>query len=386
MPAEPAAGGTAATPDARARFGGVVIAALALPGLADAQSDPPAPLVAFKWLDYQDWQPGLKRVSVTSPSLYARATLGERWGIEGSFTTDSVAGATPRWHTSVSGASRQTEFRRAGDVKVTRYGDRRGWSLGAAASKEHDFESAAASAELRLASDDNNRTWNLGAAVTRDRIGATVRPDLDERRRTLELAAGVTQAVSRSDLVQAGLTLARGRGHYSDPYKFPDERPRERDQAIATLRWNHHFEAASVTLRGSYRYYRDSFGIRSHTLGLEPVVPIGESVVLTPVLRLYSQTAARFYYDPVYSFVGEPFPPGYVDEPPRFISPDQRLSAFGAVTLGAKIAWKIDPLWTVDLKVEHYRQRGAWQWQGRGSPGLARFSARWVQWGVARSF
>ncbi|MBK8104178.1 MAG: DUF3570 domain-containing protein [Betaproteobacteria bacterium] len=267
-----------------------------------------------------------------------RAPLGERWAAEVGVTADSVSGASPRYHTAISGASRMSDERRAGDVKVTRFDERSSWSLGAAASDENDFTSRAVSAQASWASDDNNRSWNAGIGYIRDRIGSSNDPALDERRRTLELAGGVTQALSRLDLVQLGLTLVEGRGYYTDPYKSLDARPDARRQAIATVRWNHHFEASEITLRSHYRHYRDSFGVRSHTLQFDPIWQATTRLAITPSLRLYTQTAASFYYDPVYSFLGAPLPPGYVEAPPRYLSADQRLSAFGAVTLGIRLA------------------------------------------------
>lgn len=363
-------------------------AALALPGVATGQSEPgPGPgLMAFRWLSYQDSQPGLQRVGVKSPSLLLRAPLGDRWAAEGSLTADSVSGASPRYHTAISGASRMSDERRAGDVKITRFDDRGSWSLGAAASDENDFSSRAVSAQASWSSDDNNRTWNGGIGYTRDRIGSSNDPTLDEHRRTLEVHVGVTQALSRLDLVQLGLTLVEGNGYYTDPYKSLDARPAARRQGIATLRWNHHFEATDITLRSHYRHYRDSFGVRSHTLQFEPVWQAATRLAITPGLRLYTQTAASFYYDPVYSFVGAPLPPGYIEAPPRYLSSDQRLSAFGAITLGIRLAWQIDDDWATDVQFDRYEQRGAWHQGGPGSPGLAPFSARFLQWGLSRRF
>jgi hypothetical protein len=373
---------------ARGGWGSVVAAALALPGAAAAQLEPgPGPaMLSVKVLDYRDWQPDLERVQVRSPSLLLRLPLGERWGLEAGVTADSVSGASPRWHTAVSGASRFEDERRAGDVKVTRYDERSSWSLGLAASDENDFRSRALSATAQWASDDNNRSWSLGFGFTRDRIGSADDPTLAEQRRTVELAAGVTQALSRADLVQAQLTLARGEGYYDDPYKRPDQRPDERRQTILALRWNHHFEDAEVTLRSSYRHYRDSFGIRSHTLQLEPVFTPIPGVALLPSLRLYTQRAASFYFDPLYSYIGEPYPPGYGEGLPRAWSADQRLSGFGAVTLGFKLVLELGDGWSTDLRIDRYEQRGDWRIGGPGSPGLAPFSARFAQWGLTRWF
>jgi hypothetical protein len=102
-PARPAAEPSLADPArlaaepvrARPAWGPVVMAALALPGVAPAQVEavPGERLVAFKWLSYDDWQPGLDRIRVNSPSVLVRAPAGEKWVVEGSFTADSVSGA-----------------------------------------------------------------------------------------------------------------------------------------------------------------------------------------------------------------------------------------------------------------------------------------------------
>jgi hypothetical protein len=364
------------------------MAALALPGTAPAQVEPvPGErLVAFKWLSYDDWQPGLDRIRVESPSLLVRTPVGERWALEASGTTDRVSGASPRWHTAVSGASRMSDRRRAGDVKLTRLDERRSVTLGAAASSENDFDSRAVSLAAAWASDDNNRTWNAGLAFTRDRIGSTDDPALDASRRTWEATGGVTQVLSRADIVQAGLTVAYGSGFYDDPYKRPDRRPDERRQLIGQLRWNHHFEAADLTLRSSLRGYRDSFGIRSTTLQFEPVVQVQPAFTVTPSLRLYTQRAASFYFDPTYSFTGAPDPPGFPADPDALVSADQRLAGFGAVTLGIKLAVTWGEGWSADLRLDRYEQRSGWRVGGPGSPGLAPFSARFVQVGLARRF
>jgi Protein of unknown function (DUF3570) len=366
----------------------LLAASLALPGVAMAQdlAGPGPGVVAFKWLHYRDQQPGWRRINVSAPSLWISTPLGPSWELQTSLTADSVSGASPRYHSSVSGASRMKDERRAGDFKLTHFGVASALSAAVASSDENDFHSRALSAQARWDSDDRNRSWNLGAGLTLDRIGSSDDASLADKRRTVELSAGLTQALSRTDLVQLQLTHAAGHGHYSDPYKRLDSRPRSRYQSSALLRWNHHIEATDITVRSAYRGYRDSFGIRSHTLSVEPVWQAGQRITLTPSLRLYSQTAARFYYDPVYSFAGAPYPPGYLESPPQYLSPDQRLSAFGALTLGLKLAMKFDAHWQGDVKLERYEQRSAWRVGGPGSPGLAPFSARFITLGLQRSF
>ncbi len=378
----------AATDDLH-RPGGLLAAALLLPGVlplpAQAEPAPEQAVVAVKHLDYQDWQPGLKRTRVTAPSAYLLLPLNAQWSLEASAVSDSVSGASPRHHTAVSGASRQTEKRRAADVKLSHHGERDGWNIGAATSDENDFHSDTLSAGANWSTADNNRTWSTGAAYTRDRIGATGNPTLDERRRTVQWMGGVTQNLSAHDVVQANLGLSFGHGFYSDPYKFPDQRPDTRNQLAAMLRWNHHLPGPDAALRSSYRYYADTFGIRAHMVEFEWAQPLARGVRLTPSLRYQTQRAAKFYVDPVYDArLGEPFPPQWT--PGTVTSADQRLAGFGALALGLRLDVELNAHWSADIKLQHYQQRGDWRVGGDDSPGLARFSARWLQLGLSYRF
>ena len=91
------------------KAGAIIAAALALPGVmaplkSFAETAPEHGEVAIKYLQYKDSQPGLDRIKVTAPSIYVLAPLSPKWAVEGSFVSDSVSGATPRYHTSISGA------------------------------------------------------------------------------------------------------------------------------------------------------------------------------------------------------------------------------------------------------------------------------------------
>ncbi|WP_431049057.1 DUF3570 domain-containing protein [Roseateles sp. L2-2] len=374
----------------RSTWGGVLAAAMLLPGLqapALAETPPEQAEMSVKLLHYRDRQPGFDRIKVTAPSVYLMVPVAGRWSVEGSLVNDSVSGASPRYHSAVSGASRLDETRKAGDVQVTRYNDRDAWSLGAAYSTEHDYRSRTVSAGYRRSSEDNNTTWNIGAAFSDDWIGSSDDPTLSRGRNTTQLTVGVTQAWTAVDLVQLSLGANWGHGMYSDPYKFPDRRPDRREQYTLMTRWNHHFTDWKATLRSSWRYYADSFGVRANTLESAWVQPLSGGWTLTPSLRYTTQRAAKFYYDPVYdAALGAPLPPGYTATSPQYLSPDQRLSAFGAVTVGMKVAYDIAPNWTADLSLEHYEQRASWRLGGSGSPGLDRFQADWLQVGLSHRF
>jgi hypothetical protein len=386
---KPAATKLATTKLAKDKAGAIIAAAFALPGvIACAETAPESAIVALKYLQYQDSQPGLKRIKVTSPSLYLMTPISPQWAVEGSLVGDSVSGATPRYHSAISGATlKMKDERTAGDVKVTRYFERATASLSASRSREHDYESTAIAADASFSSEDNNRTWNVGLGFTNDKITSSNDISLNEKKCTTEFMVGITQALTANDLLQINLTRNQGRGFYTDPYKFPDERPRTRNQNIALVRLNHHFTDLGATLRTSYRYYSDSFGIKAHTVGAEWVQPVNASFTVTPSLRGYSQRAASFYFDPVYdATAGEPFPPGFFNNPTQIISADQRLSSFGGLTAGVKLAWQVNAEWLLDLKLERYEQRSGWALSGNGSPGIAPFRANFIQLGASKKF
>jgi Protein of unknown function (DUF3570) len=363
--------------------GALLAAALALPGIlpaaAVAQLAPDPGLIALKYLDYRDWQPGGDRIRVRTPSFYARKPLSDSLQAEGSIVYDSISGASPLYHNTLSGASRLgvTDYRTAGNAKLTKYFDQFAVGVGAAVSSERDYLSRALSLDVRISSDDRNRTFAFGVGGSSDRINSTNGVAEGEERHTLDLLAGVTQALSPEAIVQSTVTYSAGHGYYSDPYKAIDVRPGHRRIFAWLTRYNQHLPWLDATVNLSYRYLHDSFGSTSHAAEFAWNQPLPDGWSVVPNLRYYTQSAADFYFDP-------PFAHGFVLGQPY--SADTRLSAFGALTSGVSIVKRLPDGWTFDLKLDFYRQRSDWRLGGDGSPGLEPFSARWIQTGVSKTF
>jgi hypothetical protein len=185
---------------------------------------------------------------------------------EGSLVFDSMSGASPLYYNTLSGASGVgvTDYRTAGDFKLTKYFNGMAIGVGAAASSERDYLSRAASLEWRIFSDDRNRTWAFVFGGANDRINPTNGIVVNAPRNTLDFLVGVTQALSANSIVQSNLTYSRGHGYYSDPYKTLDTRPTHRAVFAWLTRYNQYLPAPDATLRLSYRYLRDSFGLTSN--------------------------------------------------------------------------------------------------------------------------
>jgi hypothetical protein len=380
----------------------LLMASLMLPGLmsvsvaVQAEEAPTQGTLAVKYSTYKDYQTDWDRIKVRAPHLYVVVPLGKEWSVEGGFVVDSLSGATPRMHSSnspITGASLMWDERKAGDVKVTRYFARSAVSVGAAYSKENDYASKSLSVDARFSSEDNNRTWSVGLATSSDVIDTTFSGGsvVNQSKKTLEVLAGITQVLTPKDIAQLNLTLSSGNGYFTDPYKFYDKRPDNRQSAVALVRWNHSVEDLDASVRSSYRYYTDSFGVSSHTLGLDWVQTVGKWT-FTPGARYYTQRAAKFYFDGVGNSLGQYDPAGskaiaqgYLNGGQIF-SADQRLSAFGAITASLKVDYSLTENTKLDVKFEQYKQQSNWRIGGKGSSFIEPFSAQFMQVGVSTKF
>ena len=155
-----------------AKTGSILAAALALPGIvpsAHAQvTVPNSTLIQFKYLYYKDYQAsgGVnnngERMTVNSPALYLLAPISDSWVFEIGAVYDDVSGASPYYHTVLSGASGQgiQDGRTQGDITVTKYFGRTAVSVRAAYSTEDDYKSLSGGLTLRHATPDQNTTFH----------------------------------------------------------------------------------------------------------------------------------------------------------------------------------------------------------------------------------
>jgi hypothetical protein len=387
----------------------LLAAALVLPSVQSAYADAPPErgAVSMKYLNYQDSQStdtpataGLltrDRIGVNALSFMGTLPVAGEWSIGVSFMEDSVTGASPAYHSSgfpaskskvISGAS--GELRHAFDLQLTRYFPQGSVTAGTSYSSESDYVSRNCSLQGSLSSEDKNTTVTVGGSFNDDTINlnkpnvvASKQQPADEKKQVIAGLFGVTKVLTKQDIVQLNLGYTDGSGYYTDPYKDPDNRPRDRNSVTVLGRWNHHFDGTDGTVRLSYRYYSDTFGIRAHTLGAEYVQPLQHGWTLTPIFRFYTQSEADFYVavaDEQLNGDGTPKPPLNV----IYYTEDERLSAFGAVTYGLKVSKQLSADWSADLKFEKYEQRDEWSLIGSGDSGLATFHARSIQLGLSR--
>lgn len=372
----------------------------------------------------QDWkvdsalllyQEGGGRVKAVEPVVSARRTDGNERSYGLKLTFDALTGASPngaapqpgpQTFTSPSGESTYTVG--AGQLPLDpSFRDTRGalaatlerpfagakLALGANLSSEYDFQSLGANAALAWDFNDRNTTLSLGAAFESDRIkavGGTPQPLTPafvpgapkggrESRNVSDLLLGVTQVLSPTWLVQANLGWGRGSGMHEDPYKvvsvvdggtglvtgdryLHEARPRSKNRTSLYLQSKSAF--GRDVLDASYRFYRDDWGVRSHTVELRYRVALAGGWHAEPLLRAYRQTAADFWRG--WLVEGGEWSSGTHTSTLASVSSDPRLAAFNATTVGLKAGRALSPTSELSLRVAAYRQT---QKQPANAPG-----------------
>jgi Protein of unknown function (DUF3570) len=392
----------------------LMAAAMALPGLlalpAHAENAPEGTTLSFKYLNYSDSQNDSgniaktgsgSRMTVNAPALGFSTGIGESWGVDISGVYDSVSGASPLYHSTLSGASGKgiKDERKAADAKLTRYFSRSSVGFGVAYSTEHDYTSRAVSLDYRIATDDNNTTFAMGTGYSSDRIQDSNGTVIlffgtQQKKRSNDFMVGVTHNLTANDIIQSNITYATGKGYFDDPYKQFDKRPDSRNDLAWLTRINHYYNGADATLNFTYRYFTNSWGMRAQTFETEWRQQLPRGWMVIPALRYYTQNSADFYSDLDIQNTGSPANlntsyPGitstnYADKP--FYTADSRLSAFGAITPGFKIRKEFSKGEIADLKLEFYQQRASWRLGGEGSPGIEPWKAYIIQAGYSKTF
>lgn len=385
------------------------------------------------------YQEGGGRVRAVEPVVSARRTDGNdrTWGLKVTF--DTLTGASPngaapqpavQTFTSPSGQSSYSVA--PGQLPLdTSFHDTRGalnvsleqpfagakLSAGVNLSGEYDFQSLGANAAMAWDLNNRTTTLTLGTAIEGDRIkavGGTPQPltpafvpgaarGSSETRGVYDLLFGVTQVISPTWLVQANLGLGRGSGMHEDPYKIVsvvdgasglvtgdryvyESRPRSRSRTSLYLQSKSAF--GRDVLDAAYRFYRDDWGIRSHTVELRYRLAMARGWYAEPQLRGYRQSAANFWRG--WLVEGADWNSSTHAAGVANVSADPRLAEFSAATVGLKLGLALGPGSEVSMRLAHYRQT---QKQPANAPGALTtldlapgLSATTVVFGYSRKF
>jgi hypothetical protein len=331
--------------------------------------------IAYKYSDYRE---SGDRIAVRTQGAYIEKDLGTDMHLKFEGLLDAITGATPSGQPAPAGStqvplSKLTERRKAWNSVFSRQFTRMNVAVGVGNSRESDYVSTGWSLNTLTDFNQKNTTLLAGIAGTDDDIKVFFQKPL-VKKRTNDLIVGITQLLDPQTSVSVNLTWGRATGYLADPYKlvqkntelfpgvslpltFAENRPHERNKGIFLVALNRTFPSVRGALDASYRYYHDSYATDAHTLDVSWFQRIGEKVILRPSLRLYDQSAAKFYH---YNLDRTSLAP--TNGPPRttgpFYSSDFRLSALRTATYGVKVIWNITDAIALDVALEQYDMRG----------------------------
>lgn len=327
---------------------------------------------------YEDYAEANDRIAVTTQSALLEQDLGHDLRLKLQGVTDSIVGATPNGRPAPAGSdqvvlSQMQERRNEWSIDLARRWAP--WTLSAsyANSRESDYYSQGWALNALGEFNEKNTTLLLGVGGTDDEVKVFYQAPWVGKR-SLDLAVGVTQLLDANTSVAFNLQFSRATGYLNDQYKlvqktievapgfflpftFGENRPDERTKWTALASVNRALPSANAAIEASYRFYRDTFGTHSHTVEFSWLQKLGSRLVLIPHARLYTQSAADFYF---YRLDGTSIVPGVGAPQPGgpFYSSDYRLSELRSTTLALKAVVTLSPRWQFDAEFARYDMRG----------------------------
>ena len=300
---------------------------------------------------------------------------------------DSLSGMTPTG-THLAGDDSQWNFQQIDDERYVAVAtleheiDDYTLTFEYAHSSEEDYRSNAVTAKIAREFNSKNTTITGGVSFAFDQVLATDFTSIQRNtdKDSLDVSIGLSQILSRNDLLDVTFGYGRSSGYLSDPYRrisqiqtilvdtpfgqipvtdtfqYFENRPDEIHRFVAKASLRHYFRPANAALKFSYRFFANSDSIEGHTLELKWIQQLNSELSVTPYLRYYQQSGADYYYASLTDsgITGT----GLIDGSGPNYSADYRLSKFEALTYGLRFAWQPRENLTLDLQLERYEMNG----------------------------
>ena len=321
----------------------------------------------FRYLFYQE---SGERTAVSNPWIYLNHDFGLKGGqLSLLLGYDSISGASPTGGYPTLDGTTTASGATPSSIPVANYVDtRKSATLGYARkfgahlpsvdlsySKENDYLARGAGVSDAWTVGKGRGTLHFGAAISRDVVTpVTTGENLDKS--SDAAAAGFSWIVGERDLVDISASYTKLSGYLTDPYKVvpittgtltevPENRPSDRSRYAAVFKYAHFFSTAEGALKLGYRYYWDDWAVGAHTFDLLYDQRVGTNWVISPLVRLYTQSHASFFS---YGF----------SVPRTYMSSDYRLSAFDSALGGLTVTYNIRRELVLTVGGTYQKQQG----------------------------
>jgi hypothetical protein len=332
---------------------------------------------------YQIYQEESDRIAVESWYLRGNVGLTESTSLRFQYLRDAISGASP---SGVQPGGLQPFYIELEDVRTgilaalsQQFGDHT-VELEVSRSKESDYLSYGFALSDKWELNQKNTTLTYGVNYLDDDV-RVIGID-DQKKRSYDLFAGVTQIIDKNTLVSANLTLGLNKGYLNDQYKviqrtdvvqfddgmggfidipvvnaYAENRPSSRQREVLQLQGTHFFEDANGALDAIIRLSHDDYGVFSQSLHVEWRQAFGDKWEVSPFVRYYRQNAADFFTNTL-DQVPITDPPDYPTGSGPNYSADYRLSSLDALSLGLRMRYQISGTIAATAAYERYQMTG----------------------------
>lgn len=275
--------------------------------------------------------------TVVSPRTRVAGTMGDALSVEATYAVDIWTGASVDVVTAATTAIEEQRHEiqaggsyQQGDVTVSgsyRY------------SIEPDYESHGGVLRGTLELLKKNTVLSLAAFGSQDTVGRAGDPFFAEAQWNLGGRLSLTQVLSKRAIGEISWETATIQGFQSSPYRWvaiggqglcrgsapycvPEHVPEERYRHAATA-LARYAGPAGMSFGAKYRFYFDSWGLRSQTIEPDIAFAVAKDGSLSLRYRYYAQGEADFYRPRYFELDGV-----------GFVTRDRKLSALNTHTLG----------------------------------------------------
>ena len=274
-------------------------------------------------------------VEVDGATMLVRKNFAGKYSVYGGYHHDSISGASPD---VLAGASKYTEERDEYTLGGTYLYDNTLLDLSYTYSDEDDYESNMVSFDVSHEAFGAMTKVNIGASVGSDDVGRSDLPSFAEDLDRYSFRAGLSQVITKTFVMAFDYEATVEEGFLNNPYRFvfvngvsqgsgseeyPDTRTGQAYSIKGIKYWQHR---ASTSL--GYRFYRDTWDIRSSTVDLNYSQYIGNQWVVDVYGRYYTQDEADFFSDNFSSRL-------------RYMARDKELSSFDSFAVGGRVRYDL---------------------------------------------
>ena len=263
------------------------------------------------------------RVTVIYPQVSITKKLSDNTSITGRYLSDIISSASMKMYMPVDGITSATTRKEGGaDNTPDEWRHEIGGgitqklfdgviSLNGQYSFEHDYSSKTFTGSLTYPFAKKNTVLALSSLVSLDKVFPQTRTWTKDRN-TYSFNLGLTQVLTKSIITQFDASYITVNGYMNDGYQviriilnnntyfsYEPAAPDSRVRRAAGWRTNFGL-TKSLTLQLGYRYYWDSWDIRSHTISAALSNTFSPTFYSTLEFRHYLQTRA-FFFKPVYT-------------------------------------------------------------------------------------